>query len=495
MGLTLEERVARTFRAYDVRGVYEDDLDRKVARHVGYGVSRYLRHDRADGEARLGPIAVCRDVRHSSEPLAKSLIKGLNRGGVDVLDLGEGPTPLLYYACKQPGVVGGVMVTGSHNPPEQNGFKVWLGGGNVFGEDLARIGELGLLGRPKDVETEGVVEERDLSGEYAAEVFASAREGLTSERPLKIAVDCGNGTAGPYIVKLLRELGCSPMAICADPDGNFPNHHPDPTVPAYLEDLAGLVVASGCELGIAFDGDSDRLGALDGKGQIVYADRLLYLFGREVAQVKPGSKVIGDVKCSDVVFEGLAEAGAEVIMSRTGHSFIKQRMKDEDAALAGEMSGHFFFADRYLGYDDAIYAACRLAVLLMNSGESLAEALSALRATASTPELRLACAEDEKEPALAALGKILEEELRDAGGSGRTPISLRRVDRTDGLRLSFDDGWCLVRASNTEAILVLRFEGLDEKALKRIEEFFSSRFKEAVPELYEPLLELLGVPA
>lgn len=489
MGLTLSDKVARTFRAYDVRGLYGDVLDLEVARHLGYGIARYLRPEETDAPVRLEPIAVCRDVRLSSPALAEALIEGLTDAGIDVIDLGEGPTPLLYYAAKRAPVAGGVMVTGSHNPPQQNGFKVWLGGGNVFGDGLAEIGRLALLGRPEAPPLSGSVETADMAEEYTAEILKSVRKGLRSPRPLKIAVDCGNGTAGPHVVPLLGTLGCQVSAIFTEPDGNFPNHHPDPTVPAYLADLREAVIANGCELGVAFDGDSDRLGALDGSGEVIFADRLLYLFGREVAQATPGAEVIGDVKCSDVVFKGLSDAGANAVMSRTGHSFIKQRMRDDGAALAGEMSGHFFFADRYLGYDDAIYAACRLAALLMNAGQSLDEALAALPDTASTPELRLACGEDEKQPVLDALEKIVDAELDPEGARGGP----RWISKIDGLRLSFDDGWCLIRASNTEAILVLRFEGLDGAALARIEEFFRSRLAKAAPQLEGPLSELLEV--
>lgn len=487
MGLTLPEKIARTFRAYDVRGVYAEVLDLEVARCLGYGIARYLTDTR--------PIAVCRDVRLSSPDLAAALIQGLVESGIDVIDLGEGPTPLLYFAAKRLDVAGGVMVTGSHNPPEQNGFKVWLGGGNVFGETLGEIGELALAGRPETA-SPGSVTSMDLSADYRSEILDSVRKGLTSARPLKIAVDCGNGTAGPHVVELLEALGCEVFALFTEPDGRFPNHHPDPTVPEYLKDLCETVRVKGCELGVAFDGDSDRLGAVDASGDIVFADRLLYLFGREVAAATPGAEVIGDVKCSDVVFDGLREAGANAVMSRTGHSFIKQRMKDDGAALAGEMSGHFFFADRYLGYDDAIYAACRLAVLLMNEGCSLGDALAVLPETASTPEIRLECAEEDKKPVLSSLEAVLDAALAAGAAAGESApgaAGIRLIDKTDGLRVSFDDGWCLVRQSNTEAILVLRFEGLNESALERIERFFLAQMKEAAPDLAGPLSGLLEV--
>jgi len=505
VGLALAEKIAKTFRAYDVRGVYGEVLDLEVARHLGYGIARWI------GGHHTPTIAVCRDVRLSSPELAAALIDGLVESGVDVIDLGEGPTPLLYFAAKTLDVAGGVMVTGSHNPPEQNGFKVWLGGGNVFGDALAEIGELALMGAPGSERSagrgsggppkRGSVRALDLGAEYRRQVLESAREGLVEPRPLKIAVDCGNGTAGPYVVELLEALGCEVHALFVEPDGSFPNHHPDPTVPDYLHNLRDTVIANDCELGIGFDGDADRLGAVDAKGDIVFADRLLYLFGKEVAAATPDAEVIGDVKCSDVVFDGLREAGADAVMSRTGHSFIKQRMKDDGAALAGEMSGHFFFADRYFGYDDAVYAACRLAVLLMNDGKSLSEALAQLPETASTPEIRLECAEQDKGPVLARLERVFDDALadhlptaaRDVPADREAGGHIRLIDKTDGLRVSFDDGWCLIRPSNTEAILVLRFEGLDESALGRIERLFLSRLAEAAPELEAPLSELLEV--
>lgn len=481
--MTLADKIARTFRAYDVRGTYGQELDEEIARSLGWGIARYLARD-----GQRGAIAVCRDVRLSSPVLAGALTDGLTESGLDVLDLGQGPTPLLYYAAKTADVAGGVMVTGSHNPPEQNGFKVWLGTGNVFGDVLAEIGALALEGRP-EVDGAGSVTTQDLSTAYRAEVLRSVGALAEQHRSLRIAVDCGNGTAGPLVVPLLEALGCEVIALFAQPDGAFPNHHPDPTVPAYLADLRDAVRSHQCNLGVAFDGDADRLGALDESGEIVFADRLLYLFGKEVAKNRPGAKVIGDVKCSDVVFRGLAEAGADAIMSRTGHSFIKRRIRDEQAALAGEMSGHFFFADRYLGYDDAIYAACRLAALLAHRGQSLAEALVELPATHSTPELRLPCPDDRKQAVLGALEATVDARA-DACAADDGP---RRIDKTDGLRLSFDDGWCLVRASNTEAILVLRFDGETDQALARIEEFFTDCLAEAAPHLVAPLGGLLEV--
>ncbi|RJQ52966.1 MAG: phosphomannomutase/phosphoglucomutase [Actinobacteria bacterium] len=484
MGLKLEEKIANTFRAYDIRGVYGVDLDEELAVHLGYGIARALPAEKATDPSRM-QVAVCRDCRTSGPALADALIEGLTDGGISVLDIGEGPTPLLYYACKTAGVAGGVMITASHNPPDQNGFKVWLGEGNVFGDGLAQIGRLGLEGVPEAART-GSVRKADLSGRYMDAVFESVGAPSPS-RPYRVGVDCGNGVAGPLIVPLLERMGCEVTQVYCEPDGTFPNHHPDPTVPANLADLAGEVRRCGCEVGLAFDADVDRLGALESDGRMVIPDQLLYLFGREVARERPGAKIIGDVKCSDAVFEMLARDGAEPIMSRTGHSFIKRRIKDEGAALAGEMSGHFFFADRYLGYDDAIYAACRLVALLIEKDCSLDEALAGFPKTASTPELRLPCPEERKAPVLEALEKAIDSDA-DAGRHG-----LRGVSKIDGLRPSFEDGWCLVRSSHTGPILVLRFEGMDEGALERIERFFCAKVAEAAPELSQSLSQLLEV--
>ena len=424
------------FREYDVRGLVGSELTADFAGHLGraYGTSAI---DRLGGGAR---IAVGRDNRPSSEALAAALRHGIAASGASVVDLGVVPTPAVYFAVRSLGIDGGVQVTGSHNPPEFNGFKFVLAGESLHGDAITDLGQR-------------IVSERYRSGhgsqsthttileEYRAAIIARHR----LDRPVRVAVDCGNGVMSVVAIDALRSLGADVIPLFATSDGTFPNHHPDPTVVANLAELQRVVVAEGAELGIAFDGDGDRIGAVDEHARPVWGDQLLVLFGRDaVRRFGSGAAVIFDVKCSDVLVDALEAAGARPVMWKTGHSLIEAKMREEQAPLAGEMSGHIFFGGDWFGFDDALFAAARLLEIVSRGGRGLASLLADLPPSFTTPELRVACDD-------AAKFAIVAEATAYFGA--RYPVVT-----IDGVRIRYPDGWGLLRASNTQPILVLRFE-------------------------------------
>jgi len=405
-------------------------------------------------------LALARDCRVSSERLHAALMRGLLEGGAHVIDVGVGPTPLLYFAVHHLEADGGVMITGSHNPGDENGFKMMRGLASFFGDDiqaLRRAVEGGDLPRTSG----GKVESIDVSDEYVATV---TRDIVRPTSPISVVLDAGNGAGGPLGLKSLRTIGVDPHALFCEMDGLFPNHHPDPTVPKNLEALITRVRETGARVGLAYDGDADRLGAVDQTGEIIWGDKLMILFSRTVLEKNPGATILGEVKCSQTLYDDISKHGGRPIMWKTGHSLIKTKMKEEHALLAGEMSGHLFFADRYFGYDDAIYASLRLVELLAKTGKSMGELLADVPRTMSTPELRVDCPDDVKFDLVARVAAAFE-----ARGN--------RVDRTDGARISFGHrgespgpgtAWGLVRASNTGPVLVMRFEAGDEAMLAKI---------------------------
>jgi len=391
---------------------------------------------------------VGRDNRASSDPYFDALASGLTAGGVSVIDLGVVPTPVFYFAAKAWGVRGGVMITASHNPPQFNGFKVYRGDGTIYGKDILELHELagGTLRAPGG----GRIVRRDARREYTDYIAGNVK----LARPVSFAADGGNGTAGIVAPGLFARLGAAPVELFMEPDPTYPNHHPDPTVPKNLAALRGAVLAQKLELGVAFDGDADRLGVVDDRGEILWGDRLLALFARGVLAAKPGATVIFEVKCSQSLPEDILRHGGRPIMWRTGHSLIKQKMREEGALLAGEMSGHLFFADRYYGFDDAIYAACRLLEIVSAAPVPLSELLADLPRYESTPEIRLECADERKFEVV--------REVRDHFKRDHDVIDV------DGARIQFDGGWGLVRASNTQPVLVLRFEARTRERLDAI---------------------------
>jgi phosphomannomutase/phosphoglucomutase len=433
----------KIFREYDIRGIVGQDLDETVVETLG----------RAMGTFFLGrgqkDVAVGQDCRLSSPGFGRALIRGLLATGCDVADLGVVPTPLLYFSVFFKKKEAGVMITGSHNPPEHNGFKMMSGEDTLYGKTIQALYEIVRKGVfPRG---EGRVASLDVVSEYQDYVARNVR----FSRPVKVVIDAGNGTGGAVAVPLLRKMGADVVDIFCEPDGRFPNHHPDPTLPEAMEKLIAKVRESGAELGIGYDGDADRIGVVDDEGRILWGDQLLILFARDILPARPGAAVISEVKASKVLYEEIERLGGRPIMWRTGHSLIKQKIKEEKAPLAGEMSGHIFFADRWFGFDDAIYASARLLELLSRSEKKLSALMADLPKTYSTPEIRIYASDEVK-------FKIVDEVRREL--AARYPV----ID-IDGVRAIFPKGWGLVRASNTQAVIVLRFEADTEAELAAIQ--------------------------
>ncbi len=442
------------FREYDLRGVFGRELTTDFARRLGSVYCSYLRKRAGIEELTL---TVGRDVRLSSDELAEALIEGMVSQGAHVYDLGPCPTPLLYFSLFHLNCDGGIMITGSHNPAEYNGFKICVGKDTIHGQEIQRLKELYYTLEPGDT-APGIAEPYEIIPPYTAYIKEAFKD-MVDLPGVKIAVDAGNGAAGLLATGLFSGLGCEVVELYCEPDGHFPNHHPDPTVEENLADLVKIVTQQGCDFGIAFDGDADRLGGIDEKGNILWGDRLMILYATDILADKNGEKFIGEVKCSQVMYDEIARLGGAPIMWKTGHSLIKDKIKAEKAALAGEMSGHFFFADRYFGYDDALYAASRLIEIVKKkkAAESGFAGVSSLFAnlpmTFVTPELRADCPDSQKKAAVETLREIFNEHR----AKGLEP-KIIDIITVDGLRIIFEDGWGLIRASNTQPVLVLRFE-------------------------------------
>jgi phosphomannomutase / phosphoglucomutase len=434
------------FRQYDIRGIVGEDLDAGLAEGVGQAYATMLRH----GVPHRTPRVVTgHDNRPSSPALAAGLIAGLRAGGVDVVDIGTVPTPLVYWAEKTMGADGGIQVTGSHNPAEWNGIKMTLQGRSLWGD---RIQELRRMIEAEAFQAgAGSLETVEVIPDYITDITAR----FSLPRGPRVVVDCGNGSGALVAVPLLEALGCQVIPLFCESDGTFPNHHPDPTVDENLVDLIRVVREEGAELGIGFDGDADRLGVVDEQGTVVRGDILLLLFGLDIlAKRGPGQKLIFDVKCSQVLPEVYGAAGGEPIMWKTGHSLMKEKMHETGALLGGELSGHICFADEYFGFDDALYDACRLLELLSRDQVPLSARVAAFPRYVSTPELRLDVTEDTKFPLVV---RALEH------FRSRYPV----ID-VDGVRILFGDGWGLIRASNTQPVLVARYEARSPGRLEAI---------------------------
>jgi phosphomannomutase len=435
-----------TLREYDIRGTVGGTLFQDDAFAIGRCFGSIVA--RAGGNT----VAVGYDGRLSSPELETALVKGLSASGMAAVRIGRGPTPMLYYAATTLKTDGAVMVTGSHNPPDYNGFKMMLGRKPFFGEDIKRLGELALAG---DVVEETAAPERtiDISDEYVARLLADWDGG---DRLLKVVWDNGNGAAGDVLAKLVAALPGEHVVLNGAIDGRFPAHHPDPTVPANLRQLIAEVTARHADIGIALDGDADRIGVIDDTGEIMFGDQLMVLLGRDVLRAHPGATIIADVKASQVLFDEIARAGGKPLMWRTGHSLIKAKMAETGAPLAGEMSGHIFFADHWYGFDDALYAAVRtLGILARMGGEKLSVVRNALPHVVNTPEVRFDCDDTRK-------FAVIEEVAARLRAEGA------QVSEIDGVRVLTDDGWWLLRASNTQAVLVARAEAKDAAGLERL---------------------------
>ena len=449
----------QVFREYDIRGVAERDLTSELATGVGRALGTILARGRtASGSGERGAplrIAVGRDCRLSSPRLHKALIEGLNAAGVHVMDIGVGPTPLLYFGVHHLNADGGVMITGSHNPGDENGFKMMRGKASFYGADIQGLRELIESEQYEPATTKGGYEEIDVSAAYVENMVKA----FPNMKPLKVVVDAGNGSGGPLGIRTMKALGLDPEALYCDMDGHFPNHHPDPTVPKNVATLIDRVTKSGARVGIAYDGDADRLGAVDANGDIVWGDKLMIVFSRALLKDRPGAAILGEVKCSQTLYDDIAKHGGVPIMWKTGHSLIKTKMKESGALLAGEMSGHLFFADRYFGYDDAIYASLRLLEILGNDTQSIGQMLSDVPVTFTTPELRVDCPDAIKVDVVKAI-------------TARYKAKGFTVADIDGARIQFGKpgvpSWGLVRASNTGPILVMRFESTSEAERDRL---------------------------
>jgi phosphomannomutase/phosphoglucomutase len=434
------------FRQYDIRGVVGHDLTADAAREIGRAYAAVLR----ERGIMTGAVAVGRDNRSSGLMLRDALVEGLTGSGVDVTDLGIVPTPVSYWALHNLAVVGSIQITGSHNPPEFNGFKICVGKTTLHGEEIQHLRE--LIERGEFAHGAGQVRAESVLERYVNDIVA--RTGPLPRR-MKIVYDCGNGVGALTAPDVFRKLGTDATGLFIESDGAFPNHHPDPTVEENLQDLISAVRREGAELGIGFDGDADRIGVVDGAGNIIWGDYLLIVYARDVLERLGGAqRIIFDVKCSQALPDAVRAAGGEPVMWKTGHSLIKDRMKAERAPLAGEMSGHMFFEEGFYGHDDAVYAAARLLRILASSGRTIAEHLADVPRFVSTPELRVDCPDDIKFDIVARA----VEHFR-----GRYQV----ID-IDGVRMLFGDGWGLIRASNTQPVLVLRFEARTEERLAAI---------------------------
>jgi phosphomannomutase/phosphoglucomutase len=437
------------FRQYDVRGIVGQDLTDEVAYGLGRGYAALLAE-----RGITGAVAVGRDNRPSGDALRDALVRGLIECGVDVVDVGVVPTPLLYWALHHEPVVGGIQITGSHNPAEYNGFKMCLGAGSLHGADIQALYQLIIGGHfPSG---QGRVRHTEVIDRYVADIVAKIGPLRHQDgTPLKVVYDCGNGAGALVAPQLMQALGVDGIGLFTESDGTFPNHHPDPTVPENLEDCIAAVLAHGAEIGVAFDGDADRIGVVDAQGRIIWGDHILILYARDVlARTGAGQPIIFDVKCSQALMDGIAAAGGQAVMWKTGHSLIKDKMKEMQAPIAGEMSGHMFFSEGFYGHDDALYAAARLLRIIADSGQRIDELLADVPPFVSTPEIRIDTDEATK---FAIMRKAV-------------PHFTARYDviDVDGVRVLFGDGWGLFRASNTQPVIVARYEARTPERLAEI---------------------------
>nr|WP_298250315.1 phosphomannomutase/phosphoglucomutase [uncultured Halomonas sp.] len=451
---------ASIFRAYDIRGIVDDTLTEPSVELIGRAIGSEAA---ARGES---CVVVARDGRLSGERLKDALVRGLTAAGRDVINIGMVPTPVLYFATHTlDGTASGVMVTGSHNPPDYNGFKIVLGGETLSGEAITGLHERLVAGDL--TEGQGSVREVDVRDTYLTRILADVH----LARPLKAVVDCGNGVAGELGPQLVEQLGVETLPLFAEIDGTFPNHHPDPGKPENLQDLIQAVRESGADIGLAFDGDGDRLGVITPSGRLIYPDHLMMAFAEDLLERRPGAKVIYDVKCTGNLARVIDEAGGEPEMWRTGHSLIKARMKETGALLAGEMSGHIFFKERWYGFDDGLYSAARLLEVLSRQEQDADAFFDRYPQDKGTPEINIPVTDETKFDLVARLARE-----GDFGEEGvKTTL--------DGIRVDYPDGWGLCRASNTTPVLVLRFEGKSEAALERIKARFTDALAQVAPEL------------
>ena len=445
------------FREYDIRGIAGVDIDEEVFEIIGKAYGTYMKNL---GASR---ISIGRDCRVTSSELSQAVARGINSTGLNVLDIGMVATPMLYFSLYNLPVGGGVMITASHNPGEYNGIKLSSGKNSLFGEQIQVIRQMAEQG--DFAIGEGCTSQAEIREDY----IKFLKENLDIKPGLRIAADYGNGMTGIIGPEVFREFGCELSELYETPDGTFPNHHPDPTVEENLAELIDTVLSEKLEVGLGFDGDGDRIGVIDENGEIIWGDMLVLIFARDILSREEGAKFIGDVKCSTSLFRGIEDAGGEAIMWKTGHSLIKDKMKVENAAMAGEMSGHIFFADKFFGYDDALYAALRLLEIISKTGKKVSELLEGIPHSVSTPEIRMDCPDEIK---FQVVERVKDELSRE-----------HEVIDIDGVRIEFPYGWGLIRASNTQPALVLRFEAHDDLKLQEIRSIIEGELNSVMNEL------------
>ncbi|MFT5260830.1 MAG: phosphomannomutase/phosphoglucomutase [Saprospiraceae bacterium] len=451
------------FKAYDIRGVVDQSLTVEVTRLVGQALGTTAL------EAGMKTMVVGRDGRLSGPKLSDALAQGMLDSGIDVIDIGQVPTPVLYYATYELGTGSGVEVTGSHNPPEYNGLKMMIDGVTLSGEAIQTLKNRIIDSDLRVAETRGTLSTEPMLDRYCERITSD----LSLDRPMKVVIDCGNGVAGAIAPKVYKDLGCEVVELFCEVDGNFPNHHPDPSQAENLVDLINAVQETGAEFGLAFDGDGDRLGVVTPDGQIIWPDRQMILFARDVLSRNPGAQIIYDVKCTRTLPAAIEAAGGQPLMWKTGHSFIKAKLKETGAALAGEMSGHLFFKERWYGFDDGIYAGARLCELLSKLDKSPTEVFAALPDTINTPELRINFEEGEHYKFIDAF------QLSAQFDNGE-------LHTIDGVRVDYEGGFGLVRASNTTPMLIMRFEADSEALLRSIQSEFRREMRKIDAELTLP---------
>ncbi|QDK43673.1 phosphomannomutase [Bdellovibrio sp. ZAP7] len=439
------------FREYDIRGVYNGQFDDNFA----YLLARaFVVHMKNVKNISNPTLTIGHDARVSSPAIVKSMEKGFVDSGAKVIHLGLVTSPVCYFSTFTMKVDGAVQVTGSHNPPEFNGFKISLGKTTIFGEEIQELRK--IIEKGEYIDGKGSVESFDIRPSY----YEHYKKEFGQMKNVKVVLDCGNGAGGSVVRGLFEACGLKPTILFEEPDGTFPNHHPDPTVEENLVDLAAQVKKEGAVCGIGFDGDADRIGVVDHTGRMVYGDELMTIVSRAILETNKGAKIVGDVKCSDRLYHDISKHGGQPIMWKTGHSLIKEKIKVEKAPFGGEMSGHIFFADRNFGYDDAPYAGLRLVEILAKTGKTIPQLLEGLPPAFNTPEIRIDTTEEKK--------VLIVEKMKEAFKGG--PGADYQVNLTDGIRLSFEDGWALCRASNTQPVLVVRYEATTAEGMKRIQD-------------------------